>query len=91
MRENSRRTSSGYSGDKTIKIWIADYLDANPSQIEQSEGVLEIYEANGVKYYLVENNSQLRAAWVIDSFECFISGPLSVDEMKLIIDSIEKG
>lgn len=79
------------SGTKIITIWITDYLDTYPSQIEQSDSVIDVYESDGVKYYLVENNDQLRAAWVVDSFECYISGPLSVEELKHMIDSIEKG
>lgn len=78
-------------GDQVIKIWITDYLDGYPSQIEQSDDVIEIYEHAGVKYYIVENYDQLRAAWVIDSFECYISGPLSIEDLRRMIDSIEKG
>ncbi len=74
-----------------IVIWITDYLDGYPSQIEQSDSVVEVYEVAGVKYYIIKNNDQLRAAWVVDSFECYISGPLSIDELKQMIDSIEKG
>ena len=87
-----RQFSAKYQrGDYIIKVWIADYLDAYPSQIEQSGAVVEVYESNGIKYYLVENEDQLRAAWVVDSFECYISGPLSIDELKQMIDSIGKG
>lgn len=77
--------------DKVIKIWIADYLGEYPSQIEQSESTLEVYESGGVKYYLFEDVDQIRAAWIRDSFECYISGPLTIEEMKQMIDSIEKG
>ena len=78
-------------GEKEIVVWITDYLEEDPSQIEQSDSVVELYESAGVKYYFIENNDQLRAAWVVDSFECYISGPLSIEELKQIIDSIEKG
>ena len=78
------------SGENTIKIWICDYLDAEPTQIEQSDGIIEVYEANGIEYYIIENNGELRAAWVKDSFECYILGHLSVGELKNMIDSIEK-
>lgn len=77
--------------DQLIKIWFLDYLDTHPAQIEQSSDVIEVYEKNGVKYYFFNDNEQLRAAWVANSFECCITGPLSIEEMKLIIDSIEKG
>ena len=87
-----RQFSAKYeNGNNIIKIWVADYLEAYPSQIEQSESTVEIYESNGIKYHLIVDNDQLRAAWIIDSLECYISGPLSVEEMKQVIDSIEKG
>jgi len=78
-------------GDNEIKIRIADYLDLQPEQIEQSSSVLEIYECAGIDYYIFSDNGQLRAAWVNGSFECYITGPISIEELKEIIDSIEKG
>ena len=78
-------------GEKVIKVWITDYLEGYPSQIEQSNTAVEVYEHGGVSYYIIEDNEQMRAAWVVDSFECYISGPVSVEELKMMIDSIEKG
>ena len=87
-----RQFVAKYKNDElVIKVWITDYLDGHPSQLEQSDDVIEVYERGGVKYYIIENNSELRAAWVNDSFECYIIGPLSIEEMKKMIDSIEKG
>lgn len=79
------------NGESIIKIWIGDYLDSDPTQIEQSGAILEILEIAEVKYYLIENEDQLRAAWVRDSFECYISGPLSLDELRQMVKSIEEG
>ena len=78
-------------GDSIIKIWIADYLDSDPAQIEQSGSNVEVYESGDVKYYLFNDIDQLRAAWITDSFECCITGPISIEELKTMIDSIEKG
>ena len=66
-------------------------MEDDPSQIEQSDSLVELYEVDDIKYYIIANNEQLRAAWVVDSFECYISGPLSVEELKQMINSIEKG
>lgn len=77
--------------DKIIMIRIADYFDAAPSQIEQSGSLLDTYTSSGVEYYIFENNGMLQAAWINDNFECYISGPLSLDEIRQMIDSIEKG
>lgn len=78
-------------GENVVKVWVCDYLDSDPTQIEQSGNVLEVYESGGVKYYFIENEEQLRVAWVIDSYECYISGNLSIDELKQMVESIEKG
>lgn len=75
----------------TIRIRIADYLGSHPSEIEQSEDLIEVYEAAGVQYYIFNNYDQVKAVWVNESYECYIIGPVSPTEMKQIIDSIEKG
>ena len=42
-------------------------------------------------YYIFDNHSQYVAAWNFESYECYISGPLSLEELNEMIDSIEKG
>ena len=79
------------SGENTIRIRIVDYLSGTPSQIEQSDTLLEIYSVSGINYYIFENNGQLQAVWINQNFECYISGPLTLSEIKEMIDSIEKG
>lgn len=79
------------NGEKVIKIWIVDYLDGDPSQVEQSSSAYEVYERSGIKYYIFRDNDQMRAAWISESFECCITGPLSVEEIKNMINSVEKG
>ena len=87
-----RRFAAKYqSGDDTIRIRIVDYLSGTPTQIEQSDTLLEIYSVSGIDYYLFDNNSQIQAVWINQNFECFISGPLTLSEIKEVIDSIEKG
>ena len=79
------------SGENTIRIRIVDYLSGTPSQIEKSDALLEIYSVSGINYYIFENNGQLQAVWINQNFECYISGPLTLSEIKEMIDSIEKG
>lgn len=78
-------------GDKIIVIRIADYLDGYPMQIEQSGSPLEVYSVDGIDYYIFDNYNTLEAVWIIDSYECYISGPIAIEEIKQIIDSIGKG
>ena len=79
------------NGEASLKITVQAYLDSDPEKVEISEGLLEVYEVSGVKYYIFENHDQLRAVWIIDSYECYISGELTIEELKMMIDSIGKG
>lgn len=77
--------------EKIIRFRIADYLDTHPSQIEQSDSLCEVYTSNEIDYYIFDNYDQLKAVWINENFECYIIGPLSISDMKEIIDSIGKG
>lgn len=79
------------NGEKTIKITVRSYMEADPERIEKSEDLIEIYSVAGIDYYIFANHNQTRAVWIIDSHECYISGELTIDEMKAMIDSIGKG
>ena len=84
-------TAKYSSGEKTLKITVREYSNDDPVYIEQSEGLVEEYEVWGITYYLFENNKRTQAVWIIDSFECHILGDLTIEELKLMINSIEKG
>lgn len=88
-----RQFYADYKNDENAKIevWITDYLDSYPVQIEQSSATVEVYESGGIQYYIFENMNRLYAAWINGHFECQITGPVSLAEMERIIDSIEKG
>lgn len=72
----------------TIRISIRQLLDDFPEQVEKSENLIEVYSAKGITYYIFSNYTDIQAAWTIDEFECYIAGPLTIDEIKMIIDSI---
>lgn len=74
--------------DDSIRIRIAYYLEGAPEQIEQSDSLLEIYTVGHVEYYIFSNYDQMRAVWIIDDYECYITGPISIAEIKKMIDSI---
>ena len=79
------------NGEQDLRITVQDYLNEIPVYVEQSEGLVEKYEVAGVTYYLFKNNERTQAVWVVDSYECRITGELTIEELKLMIDSIEKG
>ena len=79
------------NGDKKFRIQVRTHhsLAAQNSEIENEP--IEIYSHEGVDYYIFENVDQLRVIWLVDSYECLISGDVSIDELKMMIDSIQKG
>ena len=77
--------------DSQIKISVRMYLSTYPEQIEMSEPNSSIYSLSGVDYYLFSNHTQNRVAWIIDAYECYISGNIEVEELILMIESIGKG
>ena len=76
---------------KDIVITVQDHLGKSPYYIEQSEGLIEEYKESEITYYIFENNNQAQAVWIVDSYECCIAGKATLDELKLMINSIEKG
>lgn len=77
--------------DKVLIITVRSYLGIEPEQIEINEDLVEIYNQSDIEYYIFQNNAQIRAVWCIDSTECYISGELSMEEIKTMINSIGKG
>jgi hypothetical protein len=76
--------------DQMLKVQIKRHLSEDPQQIEQSGTLVEEYESGGIVYFIFEDNEQLRTAWSVECFECYISGELTIDEMKQIVDSIKE-
>ena len=79
------------NGDQVFRIRVQNYLDDDFQKIETNQQYSEIYSVGNQDYYIFHNNKQNQAIWTHDSYECTISGNLSIEEMKLMIDSIEKG
>lgn len=79
------------NGEQVLRITVQNYLDKIPVYVEQSDGLVEEYEAAGITYYLFENYDNVKAVWIVDSYECYISGNVTIEELKQMIDSIVKG
>lgn len=79
------------NGSNMFMIRVQKYLSQDTEKMEINEPLEELYQTDTGDYYIFCNNGQLHAVWVDDSFECYISGELTVDEIKLMIDSIKKG
>ena len=79
------------NGDRMLRIRVQNYSPTDVQYVESGEDFSEIYTVSGVTYYIFENLEQLQVVWIVDSYECMISGDISVEEAKKMIDSIERG
>lgn len=88
-----RRTYIGLykNGEASLKITVQAYVTSDPEKVEVNGELLETYRVSDVEYYIFSNNKQLLAVWNIGSYECYITGELTVKEIKEMIDSIGKG
>lgn len=79
------------SNEHVIVITVRIYPTGDPEKVEINDSLVEIYSPNNLDCYIFSNNKQLRAIWQHNSYECYISGELTIDEIKMMIDSIGKG
>lgn len=75
-------------GERYLKVSVKSCLSGNPEQIEQGEGYCEMSVVNGVEYYYLTNYDQNRVVWVNGSYECYISGDVTIEQLEKMVDSI---
>lgn len=78
------------NGTKEMKIRVKTYSPADSWSVE-IENLVETYEKYGIEYYIFSNLEQLQIVWVSQSYECLVSGDISLEEAKKMIESIERG
>ena len=71
-----------------LVINIRQTIGVPANQVEKNDNLLEVYVVDGVEYYIFSNTDTLQAAWSIGEFECIIIGKITLEEMKVMIDSI---
>ncbi len=78
------------NGEQSIILtYIYHPSDINESwSYEKDSAEVKEYVVSGQKYYLYQNLDQNCAAWQNENVECSISGDLTLDELKKMIDSI---
>lgn len=75
-------------GSEALKLLIKSYIDTDPAHIEINDSLIEIYHIHGTDYYIFNNMDNVQAIWIYDTYECTLSGHLSLEEIKQIINSI---
>ena len=79
------------NAEKEIIITVCDHIKQSPVYVEQSEGLVEEHTALGITYYLFTDINVVKATWINGSCECSIVGDVTINDLKIMIDSIEKG
>lgn len=74
--------------EEELVMTIRQTIGAPAKQVEKNDDLLEIYAVDGVEYYIFSNTETMQAAWSIGEFECIMIGKITLEEMKLMIDSI---
>lgn len=70
-------------------IKIRQTIGVQAPQVEKNDDFLELYVVDGVEYYIFSNTETLQAVWSIGEFECIIGGKITLEEVKMMIDSIK--
>ena len=79
------------NGEQRLKFTVKSYIATDPEKIEINEDLIEVYTVNNIDFYIFSNFERLRVIWLDGSYECNIVGDVTIDEIKLMIDSIAKG
>lgn len=80
-------------GSEYIGLSIWKYRDANALKATAAEKKLsnvQVYVRNGSEYYIIQNNTSAKATWIVGTEKYVISGNISVEELKMMIDSFVK-
>jgi len=79
------------NAEKNLVITVREYLEGKPLYVEQDEGLIEEYTVSGIVYYIMTDIDLIKAKWINGSYECSISGQITIEDLKKMIDSIEEG
>jgi len=81
--------SAVYTNDEDVLvISLANTADGESIHYEKDQDEVVLYTQNGITHYIMSNNAQYSAVWLVGIYECTIYGTVSEAELKKIIDSI---
>lgn len=78
-------------GKDILRLRYTFLADASLDAYEKSDIEVEIFTVNKIAHYIFENNDKTQAVWKVDFCECSITGNVTKDEMKKIVQSIYQG
>lgn len=74
--------------DGRFQIDFTRFRDGGGSITSEIDPEGEVYEKDGMEYFLFPNLERNKCHWFRDGFICVISGHLTFDELKQMVDSI---
>lgn len=77
-----------FNNTDSIIVTVSKKTEYDNTVYEKDDRSVISYSTDGNDWYIMHNLQQLNAVAMIDDYEVCISGKLSVDEMKAIINSI---
>lgn len=87
-QSNGISICADYVGDEGFfRIQYSETTKINSRNFEKEESV-ELYACNGIDHYLISDLGWYKACWQNGELECYMSGTISGQEIKDIIDSI---
>lgn len=74
-----------------LMIRVQAFISPKIQSTEIDGNVIEIFEHQNSKYYVFRNLDQLQVIWMTGSYECCISGNISLEIAERMINSIKEG
>ena len=75
--------------DTVMAVSLIQHSRNYTFKYEKSDHIVEKYISNEVTYYLMENAQQTTAAWHANDIEGSIYGNISIEDLKMMIDTIK--
>jgi len=76
------------NGDRELIIQVVILTEPLVHRYEMDEDLVESYLRNGIEHHIMMNNRKINVLWGSEFYECAITGDISVDEAKQMINSI---
>jgi hypothetical protein len=90
--DHNRWAEGSYSnGDRDLSIFIVVNVSKNPGgtmSFEKDEREPDIFEQGGTKFYIMDNLGRSRAFWYDPPYQVEITGHVTREELRQMIDSI---
>lgn len=80
-----------HNQENALRICVKSFVLEDPEKIEITDNLIDKIDQAGIEYYIFSNNNKIQVIWIKDSYQCIISGDLTIEEIKTMINSIGKG